>query len=485
MFAVDSTEAIYRVAGLKAQEAIISALTHHWFFIALVLIVIAWTLLRTGFLLPFQQSRLSWIVSGSSGVSLSKVALSIAISLALLSALKPVRQLTIGNFAGDNWAHHPVAGKKFDEASPRANILFAYLAGSAEEIAKLANQVFNSIFAGSANNESPRWLLKAMVSASASHIDDPELLDMIETYGEACLEPIIGSMAPYDFWLKDEEKRMSLVWQKFAERIPFGGTKTCLDLRNSLEMKIVAWSSHHQDTVGFVDWQPHGISDQLPETKSFDWVSNMFASQALLNHIQNMEGHAVNHLDNPDGANFGGGIKVWRYIRKFFSVDAWEKFLFGNEGGTLSASETADNLSHLLKMAPEIKGRILFYLIASFPLWLFWAALLGRFGPLIFWFLTYLSIVMWEPLWTLSYNLLMAQLNTEKYLGAVAQLRDAVSITAVGLLRGRINKAIEVYVMTQCGIAMILTSFAVWMGKGWLQGERENVPGGWMLRKLF
>jgi hypothetical protein len=53
MFAVDSTEAVYRFMGIKAQESLILLLAHHWVFLALVALVIAWRLLKTGYLLNF------------------------------------------------------------------------------------------------------------------------------------------------------------------------------------------------------------------------------------------------------------------------------------------------------------------------------------------------------------------------------------------------------------------------------------------------
>jgi hypothetical protein len=449
--------------------------------------VIAWRLLKTGYLLPFREGRFGLIVPATKGFSVSQLIVSLAISLVLLSALKPQRILTIENFAGKNWYQHPIAGKKITEASPKANMLFTHIAGGADEFALLSHHFFNSLFAGGeANNESPRWLFKAMITASAAHIEDPQVLDMIEAYGEGCLEPVIGKMGSKDFWLKGEEGRSTEIWKLFESIHPFDATRNCIDLRSELAHKLLSWAGTHPQTASIFHWQPAGLTDLIPEFKSSDWIMNTYAANALRNHISAMEGHALSPFHNPTGANFDSGLGVWSFIRKIFSVETWEKLLFGDEhGGSLSAANATEELSRLLKIAPEVKGRIIFYLISVFPLFLFWAALRGALGPLIFWAIMYFAIAMWEPLWGLSYNVLLAQMNAHKYLSALAELNDAISITAAETLRLRFNRAIEAYVMTQFGIAAVVTSFAIWMGKGWLQGGNDSVPGGWVLRKLI
>ena len=327
---------------------------------------------------------------------------------------------------GKNWYQHPVAGKKITEVTPKANLLFTYLAGGAEEIAFLSQHFFNDLFTGgNASNESPRWLFRAMIHASATHVDDPQLLDMIEAYGEGCLEPVLASISPFDFWLKEQEKRNSVIWKKFAELQPFGIDKNCLDLRHDLEVKLWSWASTNSNTANFSELQPDGVSAVLPEAKSYDWVANLFASNALLNHIRISEGDSPNHFTNPKGANFEEGVGIWRSLRKLFSIESWEYFLFGKEhAGDLHATGAAEELTKILRMAPEVKGRIVFYLIAIFPLFLLWAALRGAFGPLFFCSIMYLSIAMWEPLWSLSYHVLLAQMDAEKYLQAVAELNS-------------------------------------------------------------
>lgn len=484
MFAVDSTEAIYRFMGIKAQEGLIELLTYHWVFLAIIVLVLAWRLLKTGYLLPLRDTRFA-LFSQSKGMSISQLIISLAISLILLSSLKPQRHLTIENFAGKNWYQHPLAGKKITEASPKANLLFTYLAGSIEEFANLSHHFFNSLFTGGeASNESPRWLFKAMIHAASAHIDKPELLDLIEAYGQGCLEPIIGSLKESDFWLENEERRQTEIWKKFESTYPFGNDKNCTSLRTELAHKLIEWSATHPNTASLFHWQPKGITSLIPEFKSYDWMTNTYAANALRNHIQAMEGQALSPFDNPQGANFEE-TGVWRYIRKIFSIETWEKLLFGEEyGGSLNASNTAEELANLLKIASEVKGRIIFYLITVFPLFIFWAALKGMFGPIVFWSVMYFAVAMWEPLWSLSYNILMVQMNAHKYLSALAELNDAISITAAEILRLRFNRAIEAYVFTQFGIAALVTSFAVWMGKGWLQGSSDSMPGGWLLRKI-
>src|SRR5689334_13138802 len=125
MFAVESTEAVYRFMGIKAQEGMINLLTHHWVFLSIVAFVIAWRLLRTGYLLPFRDGRFGLFFSPNKSLSVSQLIVSLSISLVLLAALKPQRFLTIENFAGKNWYQHPAAGKKITEASPKANMLFS------------------------------------------------------------------------------------------------------------------------------------------------------------------------------------------------------------------------------------------------------------------------------------------------------------------------------------------------------------------------
>ena len=287
--------------------------------------------------------------------------------------------------------------------------------------------------------------------------------------------------------LVNAKTRDNALWKKFAETKPFGDDITCSDIRDELSTKILAWAAVHPGTASLHSLKPLGIADTLPQFESLDWLKNTYAANALRNHISSMEGRALHPFANPKGADFDQGAGVWGSLRKVFSIEPWEKFFFGEEnGGSLDAAGAANELSKLLKIASEVKGRILFYLIAIFPFFLFWAALRGVFGPLLFWTSMYFAIAMWEPLWSLSYNILIAQMNAHKYLAALGELNDAISITAAETVRLRFNQAIQAYVLTQFGIAATVTSFAFWMSKGWLQQKSDSsVPGGWLVGKLI
>ena len=56
MYALSSTEAVYRYAGIETQETLVRTMTHHWVFGALAAFAVAWRLLRCGFLLPMQTA---------------------------------------------------------------------------------------------------------------------------------------------------------------------------------------------------------------------------------------------------------------------------------------------------------------------------------------------------------------------------------------------------------------------------------------------
>ncbi len=329
-------------------------------------------------------------------------------------------------------------------------------------------------------------MFKAFVYASTTHIEDPALLDKIDSYFEGCLAPVLGDIHPLDLWLRKEESRNSWLWQKFREHKPFEGQNTCLELRQDLDRHIASWSSALPETTNIYQQASPGIAATVPEIRDYDWLSNLNASYGLLNYIKAKEGTSYSHLENPQGAQFDDGAGIWRSVSKFFSIEAWEKFIFGAQNAaSLSANQRAEELSRLLKIAPEIKGRILFYLIASFPLWVFAAACLRRIGPIVFWTITYFSISMWAPLWSFSYNVLVSQFRAGEVLEAFVAIKDSLSMTAVSLLNSRSNWMIQAYCYSQFGIAAVVTSFAVWMGKGWLVGEKEGVPGISLIRKMI
>jgi hypothetical protein len=484
MFALSSTEAVYKFFGIKAQEQLINLITHHWVFMAMITLLLVWLLFKTAWSLS-TSGQTNGALFGNG--PLVKVALGFALSISLMSSFQCSRVLTINNFAGQTWNEHPKAREKMSDTTPKVMTLFALLAGSAEQLSKLASQTFSAIFdGGSANLLSPHWIFKALIYASTTHIEDQSLLDKIDSYIEGCLGPILGQIHPFDLWLRDEESRNSWLWQKFKEEKPFEGSSTCLELRGELDRHIASWSGGLNETQNIYRQAPHGITAVIPEAKDYDWLANLNASHGLLNYIKAKEKSSFTHLENPAGANFGDGVGVWRAISKFFSIEAWERFLFGPEqAGSLSANQRAEELSRILKIAPEIKGRILFYLIASFPLWVFASACLQRIGPIVFWTITYFSITMWAPLWSLSYNILISQFRAGETLTAISEIKDAISMTSVTLLNERSKWMIQAYCFSQFGIAAVVTSFAVWMGKGWLVGEREGVPGAVLLRKII
>src|SRR4051794_29240925 len=88
MYALASTEAIYRYAGLKTQAALLGVMTHHWAFASLTMFVMAWRIMRTGFLVPFQAARANWLSGRTRDASVMALAISIGSSCALLAALR-------------------------------------------------------------------------------------------------------------------------------------------------------------------------------------------------------------------------------------------------------------------------------------------------------------------------------------------------------------------------------------------------------------
>ena len=82
--------------------------------------------------------------------------------------------------------------------------------------------------------------------------------------------------------------------------------------------------------------------------------------------------------------------------------------------------------------------------IAVFP-WLLFFVVAGYWRALVYWFLVYFSVLLWTPIWTLLYHIVVSITLSAETMHAFGLLNDGISLTASELVTSRIYHLYEVY----------------------------------------
>ena len=237
---------------------------------------------------------------------------------------------------------------------------------------------------------------------------------------------------------------------------------------NDVRQKKIAYTRANSD---FFRTMTNGLSaNGMSETS---WL-NMQASMTLVDHfVESREGFAgIEKGSSPQP----GMARVIQYISKARSWDGVISF-FSREGrGAVLAAERAQEFSENLSRAPHVAGFIKMALFALFP-WLCFFVIAGRWKVLLYWYAIYASVLIWTPIWTLLYHVMLGISLSTETMAALGKLNDGFSLYSASLVSSKMNYMFAVYSWLQLLIGATFTGSLLWFLKPVLSdSETESAP---------
>lgn len=442
--------------GLQFQEEVTHWITSQVIFRASILMIFAIAFFT--FLLQF-VSRYLPIFFNARRAPIGKVIMLMFCLCLGISLLKVGTSVNPENFSGAGWAKNPyiVSSTHSVKDQYRVSLIFRLFSGLAEEIARGLSSVVDSTFANTnPQSTAPNFFYKAMLGAASDSIDDPALKSSVNFYTEECLAKVLPQFnAKTEGGFLDRFfSRENGADQKLAQ-IPLGTgpLSNCYELKRSMNDALAQYAKSKSSVYERASTEGNGISHFW---KGFGQnYENWVTSNLLVNHyMENREGT----LGLEKGTELQGtGGRVVQYLERFFSMDGILSILSSRDmkGATVAAKRSIELSDHFSR-APHVAGFLKMLLIGFFPVLVFFLAA-GKWRPLIWWWLTYLSICLWNPLWALLYHVITTLALNMETLGALGKLGDGVSLYAAALVSSRLYQAFAVYSWLQLLIGPTLT----------------------------
>ena len=410
-------------------------------------------------------------------IPLSRYVKIVACLLVGLSILRIGSTTSVKRYNGESWhSNSYIVGKSHNvQEEYRVSFIFDVLSRTAEEMSRLLNEIVDKMFR-SANSEleAPSFFYKAIMYAGASTLDDPDLRASIQLYTDSCINrilPLIGS--------KDSLDRLDGVYrsdQAIDQQLaglsvdnPGQPGSNCLDVKNTVRQKMIEHSSAHGDDVS-------PLVDKYLSVTSLNGTTyqNLKMSMALVDHYlgERESAFGIQKGSQPEG----GSARIFQYVNRFFSWDGLMSIFGRQTHGAALAAQRSQEFSENLTRAPHVAGFIKMALIALFP-WLIFPIVAGHWRVLVWWMLGYTSVLLWAPIWTLFYHVMMGISLSAETLAAFGQLSDGISLYSANLITSRMNYMYAVYSWLQLLIGAGFTGSVLWFARPVLaDAEEETTP---------
>ena len=472
MFTSTAYEALFEYIGLELHARFIEVLTSHNVFMAIVLMIFGVMFFVTT--AQFFSRYLPGALVKRRSIPLSKFVKIVACLLVGLSLLRIGSTTGVKRYNGESWHTNSYVAQKSHNVQPeyRVSFIFDVLSRTAEETSRLLNRIVDKMFR-SANSEmeAPSFFYKAIMFAGASTLSDPGLRASVQLYTDSCINrilPLIGSKESLDrldgVFRSDRDIDQKLAG--LAIDSPGRPGFNCLDSKNEVREKLSGQASSHGDEVSF-------LVDQYLSVTSLNQTTyqNLNMSMALVDHYMGERESAFGIQKGSQPQD--GSARIFQYINRFFSWDGLVS-LFGREThGAVLAAQRSQEFSENLTRAPHVAGFIKMALIALFP-WLIFPIVAGHWRVLVWWMLGYTSVLLWAPIWTLFYHVMMGISLSAETLAAFGELSDGISLYSANLITSRMNYMYAVYSWVQLLIGAGFTGSILWFARPILSDSQEE-----------
>ncbi|MBN22049.1 MAG: hypothetical protein CL678_12280 [Bdellovibrionaceae bacterium] len=474
MFSQTAYEAFYTYIGLYLHEASIELITSQEVLSALLLLILG---------IVFLLGAWRYFASRMPGFNVRGVGLGVFVKI-LASFLLGVMLLKVDSPIGVKsaqrvtWSENQYIKGKLPNVEPTYKVSFAFalLTRSAEEIAHFMDVIVDKLFKKSNSEiEAPAAFYKAYLYSASSTIEDADLRQLINLYTEQCFSevlPIISSPkgeSKLDAFFSENNDAIDRELKLIPIQKEDGEVITCLDLKTEARDQLMRTSAKK---FGMIKSYVHNSDGRFSVASWNHMLSSKLASYYL-------EKTESKHLGISKGAETPGGLaSFFLGALKFFSIDGLLT-ITGNSDqvGAFLTAERARKFSEFLKRAPHIKGLTKLFLIAVFP-WLVFLLFAGRWKVLISWYVVYVSVLLWTPIWTLLYHLMTSIALSGETLAAFGRLNDGISLYSAQLISSKLYHFYAIYSWLQLLLGPLPTVVLAWgmFGSFLRDGEEESAP---------
>lgn len=450
MFSSTAYEAFYTYIGMYLHQESIKIITSQEFFIGLMALIIGCTLMLGTW--KYFSSFMPGFFGLRQRIGIGFFFKAIACAVMGISLLKIATNERIRNFSNESWHKNSYITSRMSrpQETYQVSFIFDLLVKAAEEIAKYANIVVDSLFKKTNSQlDAPAAFYKAILFAGAQTLDDPQLKDQIDVYTKSCFDkilPLMGEAKKQDK-LKEFFRENGII-DRELELIPIltesGKKISCLDLKNQLRRNL--WKEAQIKGAKFRKNYAGSVSiNKMDYVDNFQ--NNMIASSALLNHY-------VSKTEDSFGTQKGAQVQgtMAKFLMKwdrFFSFDGFMNVIGqGDQVGSVLTAKRAGQFSEYLQRAPHLKGIVKLALIVVFP-WLVFFVVAGRWKVIGAWFAIYFSVQLWTPIWTLLYHLMTSIALSNELMAEFGNISDGISLYSSSFITNKIYQFYAIYASLQ------------------------------------
>jgi hypothetical protein len=327
--------------------------------------------------------------------------------------------------------------------------------------------------------QAPNFFYKAMLGAAFDTIDEPQLRATVTHYTSECLSKTLPRFNPEsDSGFLDRYFSRESTADRELARIPLGEgptAGTCLELKRQVNQRLGDYARARSSVYERALAEGSAI-DKFMRGFGANY-ENWVTSNLLVNHyLDDREGL----LGMERGTELPGtGGRIIQFLNRTFSMDGILSALGRRDlkGASVAAARSQELSDHLAR-APHVAGFIKMLLVGFFPILVFFLAA-GKWKPVVWWWLTYLSICLWTPLWALLYHVVTSLTLSVETMEAFGRLTDGVSLYAASLVSSRLYQAYAVYAWLQLLIGPTLTgSLLMCMRPLLADSARDTLPEG-------
>ncbi len=478
MFSNTAYEALYEYLGLALHSKFIEILTSLKIFLAALMMIFGILFFLTTVQFFSRYIPGTWIQRRS--VPLSKYFKIIACLFIGISVLKVESHTSVKRFDGASWHDNDYIKRKVIDVKPEYKVSFAFdlLSRTAEEVSALVGHIVDSLFSTTHSQlEAPNFFFKAIMVAGTSTIDDEDLKARIHFYVNECLDRVLPTVA-------DAISKDRLDWffgnlpsfddklREFVIPIAVGPPTTCLQVKDDVRFRLMNYAQSKGAKIlpAITSQMPGGPLDVI------QW-ENFQASSYLMNYFYD---ERESFMGLQKGAQPPtGAARILQYINRIFSWDTLVTIFSGGSTdghGAALASRRAQEFSENLSRAPHVAGAIKMVLIFIFP-WLVFLIVAGYWRVLVYWFLTYLSVLLWAPAWALFYHIMVNIALSAEQLEALGKLSDGISLYSAALITHRMNYLFSVFSWIQLLIGVALTGgLLIFLRPILADSQADNAP---------
>ena len=354
---------------------------------------------------------------------------------------------TVKDYERKPWHNNPYISSKYDvRENYKVSFIFDLLTRSAEEIAAFGSEVVDDMFK-TTNSElkAPSAFYKAILYAGSQSIDDMELRNKVDVYTDSCFDKVLPFIALASRKDKiDEFFNHNGVIDKELKEIKItkndGEKITCLQLKEQVRKDLWAYAGTKGANF-YRNYSGKYTFRRVLITEAHE--RNLIASNALVNHYLSQTQDA---LGTQKGAEVRGSLA--NFFLNTSRLFSWDGFLslIGQEDqvGAVLTANRAEKFSEHLQRAPHLKGLVKMLLIFLFP-WLVFFVVAGRWKVLVAWFILYISVLLWTPIWTLLYHLMTSIAVSTDLMVEWGRVSDAISLYSASFISSKLYQFYAIY----------------------------------------